>query len=468
MSKKKAELSKTSEHTPAEKESSLVTKSSIAEQTSSSQESLPNNDNSLQKKQADTVSDESSGVQPEISIGMVGHVDHGKTTLVRALSGKWTDTHSEEIKRGITIRLGYADFSIYKCTACIDYPWTLTNQCHKCKSPATFVRKVSIVDAPGHESLMATMLCGANIMDGALLLIAGNEDCPQPQTKEHVTALEIIGMKNLIVVQNKVDLVDEARAQKNQTQIQEFLANTPYAQAPIIPISGLHNMNLDVLLDAIQTIIPTPQRDTTKEPLFSIARSFDINKPGTTPERLTGGVLGGSLKQGQLSVGQEIEIVPGFMTEERNTKIWKPLKTTITGIMTGGSKTDTLLPGGTAALQTFLDPSIVKSDQLVGYMAGISGKLPKVWNTISFEPHLLERVVGAKDKLIVEPIKLGEYLMLNVNAAATVGMVKELGKKKITCELKRPVAADKGNRITISRSIGQRWRLIGWGLILEK
>ncbi len=414
------------------------------------------------------VSSVSDSVQPEISIGMVGHVDHGKTTLVRALSGKWTDTHSEEIKRGITIRLGYADFSIYKCTTCTEYPWTISITCHKCNSPATFVRKVSIVDAPGHESLMATMLCGANIMDGALLLIAGNEECPQPQTKEHVTALEIIGMKNLIVVQNKVDLVDEARAQQNHTQIQEFLSATPYAKAPVIPISGLHNMNLDVLLDAIQTIIPTPLRDTSKEPLFSIARSFDINKPGSSPEKLSGGVLGGSLKQGQLKIGQEIEIVPGFMTEERNTKIWKPLKTIITGIMTGGHKTETLLPGGTAALLTQLDPSIVKSDQLVGHIVGASGKLPKIWTTFSFSPHLLERVVGAKDKLVVDSIKLGEYLMLNVNAAATVGMVKELAKNKITCELKRPVAADKGNRVTLSRSIGQRWRLIGWGIILEK
>ncbi|MDO8661292.1 MAG: translation initiation factor IF-2 subunit gamma, partial [Candidatus Woesearchaeota archaeon] len=105
---------------------------------------------------------------------------------------------------------------------------------------------------------------------------------------------------------------------------------------------------------------------------------------------------------------------------------------------------------------------------LVGHIAGIAGKLPKTLTNLSFTPHLLERVVGAKDKLVVDSVKLGEYLMLNVNAAATVGMVKELSKNKITCELKRPVAADKGNRITISRSIGQRWRLIGWGLIVDK
>ncbi len=120
-------------------------------------------------------------VQPELNIGMVGHVDHGKTTLLERLSGVWADTHSEEIKRGITIRLGYADAVFYKEGN--DYTAKLKN-----KSKAKVLRKVSFVDAPGHESLMATMLSGATIMDGALLLIAANETCPQPQTREHLMA----------------------------------------------------------------------------------------------------------------------------------------------------------------------------------------------------------------------------------------------------------------------------------------
>jgi translation initiation factor 2 subunit 3 len=95
----------------------------------------------------------------------------------------------------------------------------------------------------------------------------------------------------------------------------------------------------------------------------------------------------------------------------------------------------------------------------------LEGQAPKIWNELTLETNLLERVVGAKDKLVVEPIKLGEILMLNVNAAATVGTVKELGKNTIKCTLRKPVCAEKGARATIGRNVGQRWRLIGYGII---
>src|SRR3989344_4742277 len=133
------------------------------------------------------------GTRKRINVGLVGHVDHGKTTLTERLSGKWTDTHSEEIKRGITIRLGYADCSFYYDEKNKSY--TVEPDGNK------FVRKISFIDAPGHETLMATMLSGAAIMDGALLLVAANEKCPQPQTREHLMALEIIGVKNIVIVQ---------------------------------------------------------------------------------------------------------------------------------------------------------------------------------------------------------------------------------------------------------------------------
>jgi translation initiation factor 2 subunit 3 len=399
--------------------------------------------------------------QPEINIGLFGHVDHGKTTLTEKLSGKWTDTHSEEIKRGITIRLGYADCTINKCESC----GKLTAEKKCCKKNCKLIRSISIVDAPGHESLMATMLSGATIIDGALLLIAANEDCPQPQTREHIMALGITGIKNLIIIQNKVDLVTDEQAIKNYEQIKSFLKGTEFEKAPVIPISAQHSANLDLILENIEKIIPTPKREKNKPPLLLVARSFDVNKPGSDPLKIQGGVLGGALVQGKIKDGETVEIRPGIFVEEQNKKIAKPLTTKIVGLKSGSTSLTEATPGGTLGLLTLLDPSIVKSDSLTGNVVGLPGKLPPIKYDVTLKPYLLERVVGAKEDLEVVPIKLHEALMLNVNSAATVGVVTEISKNKVSCRLKLPLCVDKGARITISRLIGNRFRLIGYGIL---
>ena len=129
----------------------------------------------------------STAPQAEINIGMVGHVDHGKTTLTQALTGKWTDQHSEELKRGISIKLGYADAEFYRVTDKDNVTYTSEPNLKNFKNTKNeHLRTVSFVDAPGHETLMAVMLSGAAIMDAAILIIAANEKCPQPQTREHL------------------------------------------------------------------------------------------------------------------------------------------------------------------------------------------------------------------------------------------------------------------------------------------
>ncbi|MBS3116507.1 translation initiation factor IF-2 subunit gamma [Candidatus Woesearchaeota archaeon] len=404
-----------------------------------------------------------STTQPELNIALVGHVDHGKTTLTERLSGKWTDTHSEELKKGITIRLGYADFSIYHDEENDFY--TTKEKSIKSNKPATFLRKISLVDAPGHESLMATMLAGAAIVDGALLLVAANEKCPQPQTKEHLMALQITGIKKIIVVQNKIDLVSHEEAIKNYQEIKEFLASTEFREAPIIPLSARANVNIDMLLKAIQEHIPTPERDFKAEPLMLVARSFDVNKPGLKPKDLVGGVLGGTVKQGVFKVNEEIEIAPGYMVEEKNKKIWKSLHTKISQIYSGGSPVAEIHPGGSMALGTMLDPTIIKSDSLTGSLVAHPGKLPPLHYQISLDTNLLERVIGMKEEGEVKPLAKGEVLMLNVHSAATVGVVTDPSKKNTTCVLKKPICANKGDRITISRKVGDRFRLIGYGIL---
>jgi translation initiation factor 2 subunit 3 len=269
--------------------------------------------------------------QPTVNIGLVGHVDHGKTTLTKALSGIWTDTHSEERKRGISIKLGYADTAFYKTKDGVFYPSGRHPEGEK-DSKEDLQRVVSFVDAPGHETLMAIMITGASIMDGALLMVAANETCPQPQTREHLMALNISGIKNIIVVQNKIDLVSKERAIESYNEIKEFLKDTVAENSPVIPVSAHHDVNLDVLIEAIESTIPTPDRSSDTRSVMHVARSFDINRPGTRPAKMRGGVIGGSIVEGEFKIGDEIEIGPGRKIEKGSKTHWEPISATVSSM----------------------------------------------------------------------------------------------------------------------------------------
>jgi len=397
----------------------------------------------------------------EINIGLLGHVDHGKTTLTDALTGKWTDTHSEEIKRGITIRLGYADATFYRCPKCGTY--LNTDKCLKCMTKAKILRTVSFIDAPGHESLMATVITGSALIDGAILLIAANEKCPLPQTREHLTALEAVGIKNIVIVQNKIDLVSEERIKESYKEIKEFVKGTIAENAPIIPVSAQQKININYIIEAIENTIPTPKRDPKKDPKMFVVRSFDVNKPGSPPEKLIGGVLGGSLIQGILKKGQEIEIRPGIKIGDN----WNPVKTKIVSLEKAHYELDEVGPGGLVGVSTKLDPSFTKADGLVGNVVGLPGKLPETRFKINLDVKLLERVVGTKEMIEVKNFQLNETLMLSVGTSRSIGTINDIKGNKIKMDLKIPVCAEIGDRVVLFRQIFERWRLIGYGILVE-
>ncbi len=406
--------------------------------------------------------------QPEMNIGTAGHVDHGKTTLVQALTGVWTAKHSEELKRGMTIKLGYAEGEIWYCEGA-EPPEAYQPFPENCPEGTVpkLLRKVSYVDAPGHEILMATMLSGAALMDGALLVIAANERCPQPQTREHFVALDIVGVHDLVVVQNKVDVVTPERARESYREIKEFLKGSFAENAPIIPVSALHRVNIDALLMAMEYFLPTPKRDPSKPPLMFIARSFDVNKPGTPVEELRGGVVGGALMQGVLRVGDEIEIAPGIRVEERGRVRYEPVVTEVVSLRFGELEVGEARPGGLVAVGTKLDPAITKADNLVGNVVGKPGQVPPVMNTLRIEYKMLERVVGTKELVKVPPMRQREIVMLTVGTAVTLGVITRLTRDEMEVALRRPVVAWDGARVAISRQVMGRWRLVGWGIVRE-
>lgn len=403
-------------------------------------------------------------VQPEVNIGTLGHVDNGKSTLVQALTGEWTARHSEELRRGITIRIGYADAFIYKCPKCRSPSnYTVQPKCPNCGSEAKLMRAVSFVDCPGHHSLMVTMLSGSALMDGALFVLASSAKCPQAQDREHLLAAESVGIKKLVIVQNKIDVVTKERAQENYKEIRAFVKGTIADGAPIVPISAQHGTNIDVLLKEIEDNIPTPKRDLTAPPRLYVLRSFEVNKPGTEIDDLVGGVIGGSIVQGLFRVGDQIEIRPGIPIQEGGKTRYERLLTTVRSLSVSRGQVPEAKSGGLVGVGTDLDPSLTKSDGLVGSVAGKVDTLPPTVGKITLEVSLFEKVVGTELAVPVEKIRTNEALVLNVGTTVTSGLVSSARESLIDVGLKKPVCAEPGAKVAISRRISDSWRLIGFG-----
>jgi translation initiation factor 2 subunit 3 len=402
------------------------------------------------------------GYQPCVNIGTSGHVDHGKTTLVEAITGVWTSAHSEELRRGITIKVGYADAAFYKCPQCPSpVCYSTQPKCTNCGGKSDLQRVVSFVDSPGHESLMANMLSGAALMDGAILVVAANEKVPQPQTREHLLALSVLGIKQIVVVQNKADLVEYKEAVDNYSQIKDFVADSVADEAPIIPVSAQHKLNMDALIEAIESSVKTPPRAKNEAPIMHVLRSFDVNKPGTPIKGVKGGIIGGALIQGEFELEEEIEIRPGLLDEKKGR--YEPMTSQISTLGTGAGLVEVVKPGGLVAIGTRLDPTFTKSDSLIGSVIGRPGTLPKDVEDVTVETYLFDTAVGTADMVKVEPIKVREPLRLNIGTSAAVGTVTNVRDGKIEVKLKKPVCLMPKSRVAVSRRIAERWRLIGSG-----
>ncbi len=391
-------------------------------------------------------------------------MDHGKTTLIQALTGTWTSVHSQELKRGITIRVGYSDAAFYKCASCGEPDgYSTVPKCGNCGQDSELSRVVSFIDSPGHESLMANMLSGSALMDGALLLVAANEKVPKPQTKEHLLALQTLGIQQIVVVQNKVDLLSYEEALGSYKDISKFVKGMHTSRSPIIPISAQSGLNVDALIGSIESTIKTPDRDENKDAVMHVLRSFDVNKPGANLGDIKGGVIGGSLTGGVFNVGDEIEIKPGVINEKK--KSYEPLQTEITSLGTAAGIVDSVKPGGLVAIGTKLDPSMTRGDSFIGSVIGRPDTLPENSNKIKLVVTLFDAAVGVTEDVKVLPIQTGELLRLNIGTAPILGKVTKSKANNVEIEIKRAACIFEGGHVAISRRISDRWRLIGAGII---
>mmetsp|Transcript_30729 Transcript_30729/g.92031 ORF Transcript_30729/g.92031 Transcript_30729/m.92031 type:complete len:484 (-) Transcript_30729:326-1777(-) len=440
--------------------------------------------------------------QATINVGTIGHVAHGKSTVVKAISGVQTVRFKNELERNITIKLGYANAKIYKgdplppkedgdgtgddaeesvknkqlggfyTSRGSSHPDVFTDD----KTGVTYRlrRHVSFVDCPGHDILMATMLNGAAVMDAALLLVAGNETCPQPQTSEHLAAVEIMRLENIVILQNKVDLVKPDAALAQHEQIRRFVAGTVADSAPIIPISAVLKYNVDVVCEYLVHKIPVPLRDFTSVPRLIVIRSFDVNKPGQDVSDLQGGVAGGSILQGVLRSGDEIEVRPGIVTKSDadGTVRCSPIFSRISTLYAENNDLQYAVPGGLIGVGTRIDPTLTRADRLVGQVLGLRGRLPDVFAEIEISYYLLRRLLGVKTsdggkQAKVQKLARAEILMVNIGSTATGGKVLAVKGERAKITLTQPVCTQEGEKIALSRRVDKHWRLIGWGQIVK-
>ncbi|CAF1284913.1 unnamed protein product [Rotaria sp. Silwood1] len=421
--------------------------------------------------------------QATINIGTIGHVAHGKSIVVKSLSGVSTARFKSEKDRNMTIKLGYANAKIFECDN------------DKCPRPKRFrsagsskedvfpcdrpgcggqfrlVRHVSFVDCPGQDILMATMLNGTAVMDAALLLIAANETCPQPQTSEHLAVISIMKLNSILILQNKIDLVKEVQAKEQYQQIIDFVSGTNAEDAPIIQISALLKYNIEVICEYIIRKIPIPLRDFTSKPTLIVIRSFDINKPGTAVDDLKGGVAGGSIRKGILKVGQEIEVRPGIISKDNEGRLQcYPLLSKTVSLYAEQNELAFAVPGGLIGVGTKIDPTLCRADRLVGQILGEVGALPEIYTEIQIMYFLFRRLVGVRtdgDKKGVKVAKLtkNEMLLVNIGSLCTGGRVLAIKDNLAKIQLTNPVCTEVSEKIALSRRVYHSFRLIGWGEI---
>lgn len=404
--------------------------------------------------------------QPIINIGTIGHVAHGKSTLVRSITGVKTQKHSDEQERNITINIGYANTKVFRDKHGILH--TAPSKKEELKDyegdDMLLVGHISFVDVPGHEAFMSNMISGAAVMNACILVIASNEKIPQPQTYEHFEAVKNVDIDKFIILQNKMDLIEESENPKVVKDIQKFLKDSVAENAPIIPSSIQNDINKDEILNHIiglsnEESIKELNEKANKDAHMIIIRSFDINRQNTKYEVLSGGVVGGSLLSGTLKINDYVEMRPGYIVGDR----YRPIYAKVVSLQSDMKKLNYALPGGLIGVCLDTDPSIAKNNGMVGQILGHVGKLPDVYNTIYVEFQEIDRLDNFNEKF-----KQNEEVLLSINSMnIKAHVIKCKNSKKISFKLSKPVCIFENQKIAIFKLNSIKWVLYATGVFID-
>ncbi|GAC1489676.1 MAG: selenocysteine-specific translation elongation factor [Candidatus Limnocylindrales bacterium] len=350
-------------------------------------------------------------------VGTAGHVDHGKSTLITALTGIDPDRLREERERGMTIDLGFA--------------WvTLPGG-----------GDIGIVDVPGHQDFIRNMLAGIGGIDAVILVVAADEGV-MPQTREHLAILSLLGIERGVVALTKRDLVDAEWATLVSEEVRRALAGTPLAGAPLIEVSATARTGLDRLLETLERVLgETAPRPDHARPRLPVDRAFTMSGFGT--------VVTGTLVDGSLAVGDEVEIVPGG------------LRARVRGLQTHKRSIEIAVPGSrVAANLSGIDKDAVQRGAVVVRPGTLAGSA-----LLGARIRLLETASG--------PLEHDDTVKVHVGTAERVAQVSVLGGPRIApghedwvqLRLLEPVAVLVGDRLVLRRPSPSE--TIGGGIVAD-
>ena len=412
--------------------------------------------------------------QPTINIGMIGSVSNGKSSITEKLTGIKTQKHSNETKRNITIKLGYANAKIFKCKHCpppkcyqSHSSATQTAQCNNCDSgdDMELMKHISFVDIPGHVYLMTTMLNGATVMDTTITVESASNTELSDQTKQHLTATRLADLPNSITCLNKMDLIKKNIAVDRLNKLQTQLIGTQAENSPIVPVVANYGTNVDVLCEYICRFVKEPKRDLESKLKMTVVRSFNINKQQVPIDQLEGGVVGGSIIKGVLKMSDKIIIYPGLCeknTDKTSKNLWKykPLRANVLSINSETNDLQLAIPGGLIGVKLDIDPSLTTKDGLIGNIITNSDNEFHVYEVVFVELNLINDSQQINNK---------DMLLINCNACNVEATVVKTVKDKAEIRLlEKPICCNVGEYITLSRIMNNKMiQIIGRAKILD-
>ena len=406
--------------------------------------------------------------QAVLNAGCIGHVSNGKSTLVRQMTGIKTQKFKSEKERNCTINVGYGNCKIFYNEESDEYKFTRSDKLEEIDSKGSkmnLIHHISFVDCPGHENYMSNMLCGASVIDMAFLVEAANAKIvPQPQTLEHFIAIQHTDVEDIVIIQNKCDLVKKESILTNKSQIEDFVDDITDNELPIIPLIAQNGDNIEYVGQYLSNKLVNYDKDINLPLQINIIRTFDVNKPNITMDKLTGGVLGGSIIQGLLKKDQIIQISPGICSRNKDNS-WKvePLFTKVNSINSEKNSMSYAIPGGLIGVGTTLDPAYTKGNKLTGQIITNPGKHLPIVSLITIKYSSFRRVSKISKSLSKnEVVKLG--IISNHVSATVIDWDKK--KKLIKLQLAIPACIN-DSVVSIMKKIDKTYKIFSVGKVVE-